>query len=464
MRLWVQLLSVLPAAAKIINGVVALSSQDTEKYMAKFSFSPYVRSHIAGTFHVNSGQYFDQHPHELVLCLYNEAQWSKFQEAMRKGSLCINRQRLASWKTDRIQPMMRSESGRRDFSFDSVLTAPSASAHYWFAILMDCYLEEYDAHPPPMHFNMTFTNGNSHLPADETGMISINLLALLFMVAYGAYFFGGTLSRMRKSGQIHLIMLIFLLAYVIQTYSVFCELMHLRRFAYDGKGLRWRHTYFALDFLSGLSQSVSELVLSVLLIALAFGWTLGLESQEPIDGVVGKLLGGLHRPAMLLRGLKSPSVLLLIGIGALQVLLLASGRSREEDFNNFHDFEHVPGLILLGIRLTLGGLFFWALYRSRKIERQKEVLAFLEKLFWFGGIWFLCLPTLVVIALLLPPYRRHQIVAGGSIFVQAIALALLSALFTEGSHFYKMSSLAHMGNELPAFSGPGRRGLKVCVD
>ena len=456
------------ATAKIVDGVVRLSSQDTERYMGKFSFSPYMRSHVEGTFHVDTGQYFDERPHELVLCLYNETQWALFQNAMKKGSLCQDRQNMASWRTERIQPVLRGPAdSRRDFAFKSMLTAPTSRAHYWFAVLMDCHLEFYDAHPPPMHFKFILLNGKSHLPADETGMITINLLALICMCAYGGVFFGGAFARMRRVGQVHLITLVFFVAYALQTLSVFCELLHLRKYAYDGKGLRWRHTVFAFDFLSGLSQSISELVLSVLLIALAFGWTLGLESQEPMDGLVGKLLAGLHRPGSLLRGFKSPSALLLLGIGALQVVLLAWGRSREEDFNNFHDFEHLPGLVLLGIRLALCALFLWALRRSRAVERQKEVLAFLEKLTWFGAVWFLCLPALVLLALGLPPYRRHQLVAGGSICVQALALALLSTLFSEGSTYYKNSSLAHVGQELPAFNLASRgkpRGPKLAVD
>ena len=34
-------------------------------------------------------------------------------------------------------------------------------------------------------------------------------------------------------------------------------------------------------------------------------------------------------------------------------VLQAIGRTFEEDFNNFHDHEHWPGLALLGIRLAL---------------------------------------------------------------------------------------------------------------
>ena len=52
------------------------------------------------------------------------------------------------------------------------------------------------------------------------------------------------------------------------------------------------------------------------------------------------MAGGLHRPALLLRGLKSPSAMLLLGIGGSQVFLHTLSHGYDEDFNNFHDFEH----------------------------------------------------------------------------------------------------------------------------
>ena len=182
-------------------------------------------------------------------------------------------------------------------------------------------------------------------------------------------------------------------------------------------------------------------------------------TQEPLSGLVGKLLSGLHRPAMLLRGLRSPSTLLLAGIGATQLVLHALGRRYEEDFNNFHDFEHRPGVLLLLIHLALCAVFVGALRRSMALEHQPEVRGFLSQLACFGCVWFLCLPLLVALALALPPYRRHQLVAGGSIIVQAVALALLSTLFSEGSHYYRMSSLAHVGQALPSGLGSGLGGL-----
>ena len=80
-----------------------------------------------------------------------------------------------------------------------------------------------------------------------------------------------------------------------------------------------------------------------------------------------------------------------------------------------------------------------------------------------SALWFVCLPLLVLLAFALPPYRRHQVVAGGSIVLQAVALALLSTLFLQRSEYYRISSLAHLGSVFDAGFSAGRSN-KIAVD
>lgn len=460
--------SLTVSEGKVVDGVITLSSQETEVYLAKFSFSPHQVSRINGTFHTDSRDYFDAHQHELTLALYSDAQWPKFRHAMLKGSLCKERRALASFLT-KITPgqgvsrRQRQNAGHY-FDFDSKLTMPKARSHYWYAMLMDCYLEEYDAHPPPLRFEIVLLNGKSHLPADESGMQLTNGIAIVAMLIYGVIYGLNLYSRWQKEQQAHLITLLFGAAYALQALSVICELCHLRQFVYDGKGLRWRHTWLALDFGSGLLQSASELLISTMLIALAFGWTLSLTTDDSrlSHGLVGKLLAGLRRPAQLLNGFRSPALCLLLGIALAQLVLHALGRRFEEDFNNFHDHEHWPGLALLGIRMALCTIFAWAMRRSLLAETHAEVAAFLKQLFAYGLIWFFCLPTLVALAILLPPYKRHALVAGGSILTQTAALTLLSTLFLKRSRYYRISSLAHVGSVFE--TGLSAAKGKIAVD
>jgi len=464
------LFALAPATAKTVTGTVTLSSQVTEEFMAKFSFSPNLASLISGTFHTDRIDYFDGHPHDMALCLYDEEKWAAFQQALKKGSLCAERRQMASWST-KIKPTLQDDKARHEFSFRSSLRpTDSSTAHYWFAVLMDCYLEEYDAHPPLMHYELKFLNGRSHLPADQDGMATVNGLLCVGMAGYGVIYFGLAILQMHRKGQVHLLILLFAAAYTMQTSGVFFEWLHLWHYRRDGASSATSIDYKggAFDFASALLQCASELTISVVLIALAFGWTLGLEAQAPLEGYMGKLLSGLHAPGKLLRGgIQSPSVVLLCLIAGLQVMLLTIGRSLAEGSDQFHDFEHWPGLVLLSLRLLLCATFFWALRRSVKMETDAEVLALLHKLAGFGGLWFLCLPLLILVANVVPPYRRHQLVAGGSTVVQAVTLVLLSTLFKEGSHYYRLSSLAHLGSGFAmgsAFASKGGLGKKVAVD
>lgn len=91
------------------------------------------------------------------------------------------------------------------------------------------------------------------------------------------------------------------------------------------------------------------------------------------------------------------------------------------------------------------------------------MLSFLWRLRLLGCVWFLCFPCLVLCAVVLPPYRRHQLVAGGAIVLQSAALALLSTLFMTSSEYYKISSLAHLGSVFDSGFGGGRTN-KIAID
>ena len=194
--------SVAPATAKMATGTVTLSSQVTEMYMAKFSFSSGLDSWVSGTFHSDVVDYFDGHAHDMALCLYDEEKWAEFQQALKKGSLCADRRKLASWSTKIKPAQSAAERARHEFSFRARVAVKKQSAHYWFAVLMDCYLEEYNAHPPPMNYEIKFLNGRSHLPADQDGMATVNAMLCVGMTVYGVIYFGRAIMKMHHNGQV----------------------------------------------------------------------------------------------------------------------------------------------------------------------------------------------------------------------------------------------------------------------
>ena len=71
----------------------------------------------------------------------------------------------------------------------------------------------------------------------------------------------------------------------------------------------------------------------------------------------------------------------------------------------------------------------------------------------------------MLVAAALPPYKRHPVVAGGTLLLQSVALGLLSSLFLRDSEFYKISSLSQLGFSLDAsFERSSGRPQKMAVD
>ena len=81
---------------------------------------------------------------------------------------------------------------------------PEANSHYWYGIVADCSLEEYDAHPPQLGYTLVFKNGNSHLPADEDGMFVSHVFVFLMLVGFLAALAWGIMNSLNDTKQVRL--------------------------------------------------------------------------------------------------------------------------------------------------------------------------------------------------------------------------------------------------------------------
>jgi len=454
--------------AKLMSGLATLNSMDTEMYIAKFAFSSGYVGSIEGDFNVSS-TYLANRPawlkfgpnldfRSLQVALYNEEAWARYRKAVVEGSLCTDRLTMAVYRT-KVPMHDLAEGDYEDIKFNLAEKIESkTNSHYWYGIVADCSLEEYDAHPPTLQYALTFKNGGSHLPADEDGLLISHIFVMLLMggflcmVAYGIHL------QLNTTKQVHLCVLLLGAAEVLQICSVFCEIWHLWRYSNDGLGLRWRYSYLPLDFLSEVYQGLSELIIQVVLISLAFGWTI-----IPTAADTSGFFKGLAKPYEFFEKASKASFFV-IGLSVTQFSLELAGRAYEDDFSQFHDHEHWPGYVLMLMRFSLAGLFAYGV-RSTKQQALKtseeEISKFFLKLQLTGCAWFLAFPVTVVLASVAAPYRRHGIVTIGAIVTQVGALAYLQFMFLTRSDYYKISTLRNMGTMM---GGGTVRAGKVCVD
>eukprot|EP00232_Nephroselmis_pyriformis_P006704 CAMPEP_0182878260 /NCGR_PEP_ID=MMETSP0034_2-20130328/15246_1 /TAXON_ID=156128 /ORGANISM="Nephroselmis pyriformis, Strain CCMP717" /LENGTH=504 /DNA_ID=CAMNT_0025011139 /DNA_START=43 /DNA_END=1554 /DNA_ORIENTATION=+ len=470
------------ASAKYVAGDLHLSSLVSEIDVAKFSFSYKKGGTINGTWHT-AVKGWGRGRHNPGLFLYSDDAWERFQNSLAEGSLCNHRTQMATQSHRiRLKPNAQGdEFVSSNFHFN--IDVDRERTRYWYALVADCELEWYDARNlPPLQFELEFRNGGSHLPADETGMYTLQWLVLLIMLAFGAFCTHEAVAQFRQKKQIHLIVLLLGVAYVLQMGSIFSEIMHLTVYLRNGRGLRLRYTWFAADAFSEVLQGLSELLISLLLIFLACGWTtlsLGtvadvvaaeaakvtlpdsltekgsfldrlqrkkrdLFEDKGFKRMATQFTLALRRPVRLMKTVSFGSIFLVSIVGT-QVFLEVMGRKFHEsdDFLSFHDHEHWPGFALIGLRCLLCLLFLMGGHFSRQSAKSDpQVYEFLQRLHVLGCVWLLSFPVLVYVASWLPPYNRHAAVSGGSLLSQGVALALMAVLVMRNEKFKNISSLS----------------------
>eukprot|EP00750_Incisomonas_marina_P028639 INCI6799.4.p1 GENE.INCI6799.4~~INCI6799.4.p1 ORF type:complete len:334 (-),score=49.00 INCI6799.4:349-1308(-) len=305
------------------------------------------------------------------------------------------------------------------FELDHEIT-PEENSHYWYIIAADCSLEEYDAHPPELKFTIEFFNGGSHLPADEDGMFTAQVIVLLlyvgFLAAYGYFAF----RQYSEKGQVHLAVILLGVAILMQTFAIILELMHLAVFSRDGFGLRFRHSWFPADFFSEIMQDLSELLCALVLIALAFGWTIPDPDLVMNPTSRNSFLASLARPADWVKKM-TPASVFVFSLVIANIVLELLGRNFEDDFNQFHDHEHWPGYTLMLMRVGLALLFAAGIVRSRASEAAastNDVSKFYLQLGLSGVCWFVAFPLCVYCASFVAPHKRHRVVTVGAILTQ----------------------------------------------
>ena len=331
-----------PALAKVEQGTLKIDSVTTEQLIGKFGVAESGDVRLKLT---TSRDGWERGRHELHVLFFHDDNYRKWEKSIRTGSLCRDRNKIADiehkvdlphelathhghgweyfvdpetgksyrvnldtgeseWNSPHNATRMREEGPvnrihHRETVFTTKLEhtyptrgrnpTPVAKATHWYVVVSDCALEFYEAHPPPMHYELTMFNGGSHLPSDLNGMGVLYFFALLLLLVGAGPAFASARHQYRRLGRVHALVALLGTAYAAQTLSFLLELWHLAVFARDGKGLQWRYTFIAADFAAEVSQGFSEFVVAALLLFLACGWT-----TASVGSVGARLLNSLE--------------------------------------------------------------------------------------------------------------------------------------------------------------------------
>jgi hypothetical protein len=483
--LLVAFISIGHVEAKMVNGEAQLSSIDTELYLTKFAADKGAQMQLGINMRVPQS-FLSAGKHKLRIDVFTEEGFGTFKTMLAKGSLCDDRAKNAFTSIP-----VEVNHGRDGFILQQELTN-EGKAQVFYLYLTDCALEFYNAkNLPPLTYDLSIkTEHLGHIPEDEKGLLTFNLLAALVLSALYVHLIKKCVETYARHKQIHIFVLMVVAAYSLQILALSCESLHLVVYNWNGKGLRWRHTFFALDFVSEIAQGMSEHLVALMLVFLACGWTTvnlhdlvqsvstTIQKQPPAAaGVQNKDFDLktvclqfantlLQNPKVkrfaknLARQLSSPAKNMFrkVSLGSVFVLSLSfvtlvlemMGRKYHDEFSQFHDHEHWPGKCILVLRVVLWVIFIFGAYTTYS-GCKGELRASMVNVALFGSVWLLAFPLSVVIADMLPPRLRHRVVEVGSVGLQIVALQYLVFLCFFSKSFTKFSSIADpkKGSTLP---------------
>ncbi|GKY98307.1 hypothetical protein MPSEU_000788300 [Mayamaea pseudoterrestris] len=440
------LLQIQLAESKAISGDFRLSGLKSEYVLSTFSVMPSggrVKLHL-----VSHGMYEDES--HLKFRLYRDVEWPAYLQA----TTCMDRIKHAKI-TQNVSFVKDLEDDKYKATVNVMLfNSPDDGAkprsHYWYFVLDDCSLEEYfqDNKVPLMHYDLLLFNhlsssgqDLSHLSADEHDMTTLHTVCLLVSggVAALLLFLIVLSATAGKNQSIHAAVLWVAASAGLDACSSFFEIMHLQIYKANGVG-----SYF-IDAMSAHAEAICDSMLVILLLSIASGWTLPsdvIAVNAATANHFQRLLREMGRPMANLRHFNAAG-LLAIFITVAHIVLAQLGRTFNEDFNSYHQFEHWPGRTLMGMRVILGFLFALTTIQTRIRCKAKQLRAFYKKLGILGFIWFQSLPLLTMgVNIFMPYHVRHPTISIGTALMQSSSIMLFAWLVTAHSSTYH--SLSHL--------------------
>jgi len=420
------------AEAKTISGKFRLSGIDTEYVLGSFAVSP----RKMGTLRVGfkSKEPYDQNK-DLFVRLIRDDNWSDF----KKAPSCTEK---TPYSIRNEQVITKRVKGHYEGEVTMELNNhKDDKAHYYYFVITDCSLEYYmhDDAIPKMSFTVTAWNDGSHVSADETHLENLHTITLLFSGLL-AITLGVMIGiQLYEKSTIHAAIFLVMAAAASDSFSSLFELIHFTLYAHDGVGS------YLMDAISAHLEAVCDSLVALLLLSVAAGWTLPSDVVAVQQGAtpMQKLLGGLQSPFEALHG-QSPTAVLAVAIFVSHIVLAQWGRMYNDDFDSYHDLEHLPGMFLMINRIVLG-LCMMACCLSTRMRCSPSLRSFYLQLTVTGTLWFLSLPILTGIVNTMVPYHmRHRTVGVWGAVFQTSGIIVLSWLVT--SHSTSYHRLSHLSS------------------
>lgn len=459
-QLLLLVVTLLPAAtARRTRGYFKLSGANTEKVMTSFAIGT---KGGRATVRVGMDREYDNDKH-LKFHVFRDTKWKQY----TKATLCSERIKLADASYDlsfvfKGEGPYTPQGGKwqavrtvmiGDITTSDRLTEP----HYFYFVLTDCSLEIYghDGSVPKMYYEINTWNyygpidkkRTTQLGTNEDYLIESHEISIIISIAMLAWLIVTGIWRLaRKNAQntVHAAVIWIIVSVVLALASSILELIHLEIYHYNGAG------NYTLDCLATHTEALSDASVILFLMSLAAGWTLPSDVISTAGVASGGIMTVQGMQAQVSNSLGQMSKLSRLGVVGgsfclFQMILAQWGRTYNDDFDSYHDYAHLPGKIIMTLRVVLGLVFVGTIVQTKNQCRVNQLQLFYTIITGLGFLWFVAMPIVTFVCnWMLPLHYRHPVVFIASTIAQMCCLLFLSWLVT--SHATPYHQYSHMSN------------------
>ncbi|CAD8131854.1 unnamed protein product [Paramecium pentaurelia] len=251
-----------------------------------------------------------------------------------------------------------------------------------------------------------YEEGGQEFSLEEQGLL--NVVGILTFVTIIGFIYNYRIfkSEVKKHGEWDYAYLFVLVVIGLEAIQNLINFIHLIVYNFNGKGIG------AFSTISEIIQIVDNYLLMVLLILLAWGWSIEFMNMEDWD-IYGSL-------AFLIAFAQA----LIVGLGRLV--------SNQTDY---HIYEGWVGYIISVIYITLAIYFYYSVTQRKKKGDSIDNFYFQLKI--YGMLFFLAFPTFLFISKLVDPYKSYKIIIMGNMLIRMLNMVLMARLFTGKSSDYQ---------------------------
>lgn len=399
--MWILLLMLTYCESKLISTVLNLTPDESWKYVSKFASTIGKSSWTMKAHLMKASDPKSALTQDYFATVYIDSKWD---DAISQPS-CREKESASKRQQKITIPL----NGEWSETIEGTISS-NARTHFWYFAISSCDLKERQK----LRIEMKFINSDgSEFSAEEKGLEYVYPIVLFIFLAALSGNLWRLVKNFKKTEDLETNLLMLNIAIGCQFLGIFFEVIHIWLYAYNGKGA------VVLDVFYQVLEVLSSILITILLIIIASGWTLKFKDFPDADIYV-------------------PIALFVV---VLNLMIVGLGRITEDSYYKNSDYESIPGYFLVLMRVILWVWFIWLIKDLQKTATVK-LNNFLFKFSIMASMYFLALPAVLLVSWLFEAYVRNLVVVILVNIIQILVFLFLTHLFSEKSTFYKISTMS----------------------